>query len=251
MSEHRVWQRFLAEGLLIVVSILLAFWIDAWSAKRQEATRGREYLALLASDLRWSISNNETFSANAGGPERAVAQLVRAYYEPELPPRDSLATWFAHVTEWWVVQPRLGTAKMLVATGDLDLLPDDSLRARLPAYLTIMSEFEHFEDLGTENFLAASQELVAHVDVEGLRLDGMPSASRDSLASSDEMFPAPAGPLRSRPRVDLGRLVLDEDVHGILVRMRWAKGLMRDYRDLQRHTSEELLARVEADLLVR
>lgn len=33
------WQRALTEGVVIVFSILLAFWIDAWWSQREEDQR--------------------------------------------------------------------------------------------------------------------------------------------------------------------------------------------------------------------
>lgn len=45
------WARVLGEGLIIVVSILLAFWIQAWWEGRQEAEREQHLLNALRDDL--------------------------------------------------------------------------------------------------------------------------------------------------------------------------------------------------------
>ena len=45
------WPRILAEGLAIVVSILLAFWIQAWWEGRQEQSHERIVLQSLLDDL--------------------------------------------------------------------------------------------------------------------------------------------------------------------------------------------------------
>jgi hypothetical protein len=52
LSEPSIrWRRILAEGAVIVVSILLAFGIDAAWGERQERVEAREYLAALLVDL--------------------------------------------------------------------------------------------------------------------------------------------------------------------------------------------------------
>lgn len=51
MSEIR-WKRLAAEGAAIVLSILLAFWIDAWWDARQRQADERVALNALLSDLR-------------------------------------------------------------------------------------------------------------------------------------------------------------------------------------------------------
>ena len=45
------WTRVLGEGLIIVVSILLAFWIQAWWEGRQDSERERHLLHALRDDL--------------------------------------------------------------------------------------------------------------------------------------------------------------------------------------------------------
>jgi hypothetical protein len=45
------WKRLTAEGAAIVVSILLAFWIDAWWDDRAERTLVRESLEAIEVEL--------------------------------------------------------------------------------------------------------------------------------------------------------------------------------------------------------
>ncbi len=46
------WPRILAEGAAIVVSILLAFWIQAWWDERQDRSDELVILAALVEELR-------------------------------------------------------------------------------------------------------------------------------------------------------------------------------------------------------
>jgi len=126
------WSRLVAEGAIIVVSILLAFAIDAWWEARGDRVRGQAYLALLASDLRSTLGNNERFGSVADSrSDPALARLVQAYYRPELPPEDSLTLWLNDAVTTSLVQPRLGTAQALVQSGDLALIRSDSVKTAI------------------------------------------------------------------------------------------------------------------------
>src|SRR3970040_2213054 len=85
------WTRLLAEGAMIVVSILLAFAIDAWWDSAQERSKEDSYLRQLASDLESTLANIERFGGRADAIDPAVARLVQSYYEAGPPSRDSLA----------------------------------------------------------------------------------------------------------------------------------------------------------------
>jgi hypothetical protein len=51
LTRNIPWPRILAEGVIIVVSILLAFWIDAWWASRQVQASEKVVLQTLLDDL--------------------------------------------------------------------------------------------------------------------------------------------------------------------------------------------------------
>src|SRR5688572_2711899 len=212
------WLRIFVEGVVIVGSILLAFAIDAWWDGRQDRAQEHTYLRLLVTDMQQTLDNNARFGGRADSIDWAGARLVRAYYEPELPPRDSILKWFAWGTGHWVVQPTLGTVQSLVSTGDIDLIRDDSVRVAVSRYLNVMTAFEGFEQKAADDFLNARDELSRHVDLELLRLNQFSVTERDSLASTDNLFPFPAGQLRLR-LVDVQALVRNEEVHRILERM--------------------------------
>lgn len=241
------WSRILAEGVVIVVSILLAFAIDAWWDRSQDRAREQAYLRLLETDLTATLENNARFSANADATDRVNAQLVQAYYKPLVPPADSLRRWLAMVSQGgWVVQPRLGTAQSLVSSGDLALIRGDSLKLAIRDYLTNMNAFEGFEEQYLKSLLDAGAELGNHVNEGRIRLNLIDPEVRDSLASAVPLFAYPAGPIRPLPAVDFGAVVRDPEIHGILYRMLDTRQGMRFYRELQRDFSEELLEEVQA-----
>jgi hypothetical protein len=228
---------------VIVVSILLAFAIEAWWASSQDREREGAYLEQLEADLEGTLENNARFSARAEASELATVRLFRSYYEASQPHPDSLETRWAGLAAW-VVQPRLGTVQALVATGDLELIRDDSLRVAISSYLTEMTAFEGFEASRSSRVGDALEELTRYVDPVAMEVENLSAAERDSIAQVDVWSPLPVGPVRALPRVDMTAVVRDPEVHRLLGLMRRDQGSMRNFRNLMRSQSEDLLALV-------
>jgi hypothetical protein len=237
------------EGAVIVASILLAFAIDAWWDGQQDRAREQDYLALLASDLRSTLANDRRFAGTADTVlDRATARLVRAYYEPALPPADSVLVWLNAAIQVLVVQPRLGTAETLVSSGDLALIRSDSLRTAIRDYITDMTFFDGSQRINQESFHAERRELSGVISLGQVRLAATPTATRDSSALASPMAEFPAGEIRELTPLDARDIVRDPGVHAILTRMFEAKRLNRFWRDQMRQRSERLLQLVEAEL---
>jgi hypothetical protein len=242
------WSRITIEGFVIVVSILLAFGIDAMWDARLDRARERAYLELLASDLRSSLANIERFGSVADSLDPAVARLVRAYYEPDLPSADSVVAWLNRFTANLVVQPRLGTAQTLVESGDLALIRNDSLKTAIRDYLSDVTYFDERQREGMTLVYERNRALAPFVAFLDVRLIMTAAAARDSAAAADPLFPYPEGSLRSIPTVEVEEIVRGSEVHAILGHILQAKTLNRQWRTLMRSRSEELLERVEAAL---
>ena len=243
-SATRTWlSRLAIEGLVIVVSILMAFGIEAWWASAQDREREVAYLEQLESDLEGTLQNNARFSALAEASEAATAKLFRSYYEASPPDPDSVEAWWTELGSW-VVQPRLGTVQALVATGDLELIRDDSLRVAISSYLTEMIAFEGFEARGSELAGDAREGLTRFVDPVALEIGSLSMAQRDSIAQADVWSPFPTGQLRDLQSVDLITVVRNDEVHRLFGLMRQAQGVMRTFRNLMRAQSESLLTQV-------
>jgi len=70
------WKRIAAEGAAVVVSILLAFWIDAWWQERGERIALIEYLVHLESEV---IANDELIDQHLSGIARDLVALHRVF----------------------------------------------------------------------------------------------------------------------------------------------------------------------------
>ncbi len=253
-SRSIPWARILIEGVVIVVSILLAFGIDAWWETRQDHVRGQAYLALVASDIHSTLENNRRWSATAEVEDPAAARFVRAYYAQDLPRADSLTTWLDAAFARWVVQPRLGTAEALIASGDLALIGDDSLQAAITDYVTSMRFFDTEQRDNSRAIEAERKELSRMVDLTQVRLtvSEFPAGSlRPLLPLEDPLSEFPAGSIRPLPPLKIHDVVRDPDVHTILSHVLQLKRENRRWRDAMRRLSEDLLVQIEEALAMQ
>jgi uncharacterized membrane protein YccC len=70
------WKRIFAEGVAIVVSILLAFWIDAWWAAGRESDEVREMLSAVLEDFQRSKSRVDSRRSFASARQDSIARLL-------------------------------------------------------------------------------------------------------------------------------------------------------------------------------
>ena len=129
-----------AEAVLIVLSILLAFAIDAAWNGRQEAEQRVQLLramhtdfAATSEDLDQAIDHGETVVARTGGYLRA------ARLRSDIP-RDSLAFLFSGVDGVAFFEPTVASYRTALSTGSIEL-------ARSPPLIAALTEFDFAERL--------------------------------------------------------------------------------------------------------
>ena len=155
----------LREILIIVSSILLAFLLDAWWDLRQE----RESVNLLLSDLtveyegvvsdlhRYINRNNQLINA-------ADSILIRVRFGTD--PASVSAAHLGALLRTPTMNPRLRNLEALVASGRLDLVQPDSLRALLAVWPSALDDVQENE-IASWNFVheAMLPDLGAFVDL--------------------------------------------------------------------------------------
>jgi hypothetical protein len=123
------------EFAVILVSVLCALAAQAWWQGREDRGRERDYLRQLLADTRENerrlddAIHNDSVTAEATG--RAMDALTRSGPPAE---RDSVLAWITASGASSNFQPLDGNYRALVGTGDLRLVRNDSLRARLASY---------------------------------------------------------------------------------------------------------------------
>lgn len=132
MGQRIPWRRVVVEGLAIVVSILLAFGIEAWWSERQEGLRRHA----LMEDLEAEVVSNLAGLENAVARQRLRVERIEIILkeltpEPSGISRDSLIALQSDVLVNPSYDPSWGILNLLIQSGDLALLENRELRARL------------------------------------------------------------------------------------------------------------------------
>lgn len=131
------WPRILAEGGAIVVSILLAFWIEAWWQERHERIAETAILEVVVLELR---ELNERFEENDRHVS-AIRQSARKLLEATAHPNPELSDKDIDVLLWdigWYVDstfldlPVLQTA---ISGGDIAVISSSQIRSHLGIWL--------------------------------------------------------------------------------------------------------------------
>lgn len=148
MTHPSFWRRTVAEGVVIVASILLAFGIDAWWADVQERkeeevvlraleTEFRENLAELRAvhdvQARYAQELGELVSLVVSQPEGSSLQVE----DSELRPLISFRT----------ADPATGTLSTLLASGRIDLIQSEELQQALAGWPAVVEDVAEDERL--------------------------------------------------------------------------------------------------------
>ncbi len=124
------WPRILAEGTAIVVSILLAFSIQAWWEDRGEGQKEREILLALLDDFestKAKISQGRDFHLAV---QRSTTKLLEAATSREVSLTNEEIEHLVSDITWWDDRPHFSTGALnsLVFGGDLGVIENNALR---------------------------------------------------------------------------------------------------------------------------
>ena len=148
------WKRFLVEGGVILVSILVAFSIDAWWDSRIEQQREREQLISMLAEFRADLNGLDSVLSSIQGHaqiiDTQIALLSAAGDEPIRVPGPFLGS----AITWRTLDVSTSALNALMASGDLNLLRNTELRASLagfPAFLSDVREDENVAQVFAES----------------------------------------------------------------------------------------------------
>ena len=141
LSTGIQWRRLLAQSLAVILSILLAFSIDAWWDSRQEVQRERELMIGLLADFRSSRPGLEArlvLARRMAAGTAGFLDLAGAYEDPTaLTVPDSLVL---SVLGGPTYEPTTNTLDAAVASGEIERLTSDELRAKLADWRRMLSD---------------------------------------------------------------------------------------------------------------
>ena len=146
--------KLLAEGVVIVVSVLLALSADAWWSRVEDGRRMDDHVRALSRDFEQMAQRNDTSLQVARRSEEAGFAFLAALGNEEFSLlSDSSGVWLKALGQYEAFSPSTGAYEALIASGDLELLPDAELKRGLAEF------FGSFEDVRvTERGLRESQD---------------------------------------------------------------------------------------------
>ncbi|MEJ2534790.1 MAG: hypothetical protein P8008_04825 [Gammaproteobacteria bacterium] len=129
-------KKLLVEGTVIVVSILLAFAIDALWEERKERIEEQEILAALKIEYETNLSEIETVIEFHNRARATVDELFGSTDEEiRQQGQQRRSEYVVALCNPWSFYPVLGTTEALIGAGELDLLENRQLRNALSNFL--------------------------------------------------------------------------------------------------------------------
>ncbi len=240
---------FAAEYLIVVFGVLTAVAINAWWQGRSDHKKEQSYLRQLAADLRQTERDAHWIDSVARKYDRYGARLLESCYLIEPPPEDTLARWLSMSYLSGILRPVISTAEALVASGDLGLISDDSLRSSITAYLETMRNSVRAQESSNERFSDEAGALFDLFDPVSL---GARVFSPEEIATWKpeeplQVFPEAPGSLESA-RLDVGELLARDETRALLWRMDLSKRKLLHARTLIDSESRALLVQLENEL---
>lgn len=166
------WPRIIAEVGAIVASILIAFALDAWWDNRQESARETALLSRLHAEAEENLGGlleAEETHKDALAASDSLFRLI-ALHRGSVPPAtvDSL---LMRAIDTRTFDPASGTLNAVLATGDLNLIRDDSVRTLLAAWPDLVADLREEQILDFNlswEFIPLSQRFVFWSPTGGL-----------------------------------------------------------------------------------
>ena len=135
LGQSPSWKRALSELALIVIGVLIALAVNAWWSRRQDDARQRAYLRQLLVDVLGNEQDIDRVLTQSRSATAALERLVDAFDAAgPLPPCDTLASLIRTSLTYSSADLRSGTYAAMMATGEVRLIRDDSLRAHVISY---------------------------------------------------------------------------------------------------------------------
>jgi len=132
-SKEIPWIRLTAEGGAIVISILLAFWIDAWWSDRQSDRDERDYLSTLQVVLIERRSNFDIMMKYTSSIRNSNRTLLDAAVNPEVRLSDDELDKLISGLTWYVPNNNFPELNSLLSSENIALVSNSQLKYKLGA----------------------------------------------------------------------------------------------------------------------
>jgi len=168
------WKSFVIEGVVIVVSILLAFGIDAFWQERQDRSRTESHLNALQEEIGEAVVSIERSQARREERIAVIRELLASITKRETRDIENLdhqlgALWGASNSA-----SGLATLDQMQSTGTLALIESEGLRKALINYERHNDDYLHIEDRVISSWerelrpiLASQTDVLPQIQVSG------------------------------------------------------------------------------------
>lgn len=246
--REQSWFAVVLELLIVIMGVVVGFQITAWGQRQTDRAKEERYLRQLAADLRETQNEFEEASAWASVHDLDVVQLLRSTASAAPVPQDSLAVWLSGVYGIAVVDPVIATAEALVATGDLSLIRDDSLRSSITRYLQSVRRSVRIQEFYADQISSHSADLYERFDPNALVVRLRSPQEMDSIARENPFATYPESPRRPIAPLDVRALLAQRETTALLRRVASSKHAMRSIRAGSEASAVGLLEQVEAQI---
>ncbi len=201
-SREIPWPRIFAEGGAILVSILLAFWIDAWWDDRSDEHQERALLNALLQDFQAARVQFEEISAYHKNVFGSMEQLL-FWTEAGSVPENSRADVdiiLSNVFYTPTFDPPMGAVDTILASGRLDLLSNPTLITELTRWSSRVEDLNQRETVAINHFYQTFYPyLSANLNIQDM----------------DKAIPYPGGVPWPQQPSDAYLLVANRDFHNV------------------------------------
>jgi hypothetical protein len=185
-EKPRPGLRIVGEVLLIIVSVLIAFQLEGVREERQAQSRADAQLRALLADLQ---DNQQRLQGVIRAQQRVVSAgrtVVRISNGNEpVPAMDSVVFAVSYATQFFRLEPVTGAYDALVASGDLRLIRNDTLRSALANFMSDVREGNEDEEISSllrVELVGAQSESTSFLSVMRPGLRGLADLPESSTA---------------------------------------------------------------------
>lgn len=183
MSEGR--RGFLAESSLIVISILIAFWVDAWWEDRQDRHEEQRVLEALKAEFQVNAEKLPLYINAHRQVANIVSKLLDGLNDSGAEGVFSLAD---HELAWILshvsTDPQRGALDAILQSGELRFIQSRAIRERLAGWPQLVVDATENEDLLRNIWSPMLNQLL------GEQLDVLPFLRAEECTSTPDYDPA-------------------------------------------------------------
>lgn len=249
-----MWKERLEEAVVIVASILLAFWIDAWWDGREEARHERESLELVSRDLKAAIVQLNAYAEFAEKVGIEGLEAVEILSTGDVQDPLALSRMIQRASNRKTVALPTAAYTDLVSTGTLRLVQNRDLRDAIVRYYESAERAQRILEKNSSLFLDghiysfyADGLLMWRTDEPWGYLESQRVATKKAASRFAEDFEYPPDYFWSLPSDSPEwhrlRSSLSVTAHTLFMGREYALEIIEDAKDLDAEIRTELDAR--------